>query len=65
MNRVVWNDTYVLIAAQPDFDQEWFEGLNIEQDAKISDEEETKALEELKIVRIVSVVVPALLVRWW
>jgi hypothetical protein len=21
------NDTYVLIAAQPDFDQEWFEGL--------------------------------------
>ena len=39
------NDTYVLIAAQPDFDKEWFESLNIEQVSKITEDEETKALE--------------------
>jgi molecular chaperone Hsp33 len=39
------NDIYVLIAAQPDFDKEWFESLNIEQVSKITEDEETKALE--------------------
>jgi molecular chaperone Hsp33 len=34
-----------LIAAQPDFDKEWFESLNIEQVSKITEDEETKALE--------------------
>jgi molecular chaperone Hsp33 len=39
------NDTYVLIAAQPDFDEEWFGALDAEQVAKISDNEQTKVLE--------------------
>jgi molecular chaperone Hsp33 len=42
------NDTYVLVAAQPDFDEEWFEGLNVEQVAKIINDEQTKVLETRK-----------------
>ena len=42
------NDTYVLIAAQPDFDEEWFENLSTEEVAQISKTEETKALENRK-----------------
>ena len=42
------DDTYVLVAAQPDFDEEWFESLTPALVAKISDVEETKILETRK-----------------
>jgi len=42
------NDEYVLIAAQPDFDEEWLEGLTSESVAEILDTEKTKVLETRK-----------------
>lgn len=42
------NDTYVLIAAQPGFDKDWFESLNAEQVGKIVENEQTKILETRK-----------------
>jgi molecular chaperone Hsp33 len=42
------DETYVLVAAQPDFDEEWFEALDAEQVARLEDEQETKLLETRK-----------------
>lgn len=42
------DDTYALVAAQPDFDEEWFESLTAEKVAKITDDEQTKVLETRK-----------------
>ena len=42
------DDTYALVAAQPDFDEEWFESLTAESVGKICDEEKTKLLETRK-----------------
>lgn len=42
------DDHYALIAAQPDFDQEWFEALTPDQVANITDTEQTKVLETRK-----------------
>jgi len=42
------DDTYALIAAQPDFDEEWFDGLDAAQVARIGEAEESKLLETRK-----------------
>lgn len=42
------DENYVLIAAQPGYDEEWFESLNAEVVAQITDTEETKVLETRK-----------------
>jgi len=42
------DDTYALIAAQPDFDEEWLESLTPESVAAISETEEIKTLETRK-----------------
>jgi molecular chaperone Hsp33 len=42
------DENYVLIAAQPDYDEEWFATLDADVAAKILDEEETKLLETRK-----------------
>lgn len=42
------DDTYALIAAQPDFDEEWFTGLDADQVARIGEDEECKTLETRK-----------------
>jgi len=42
------DENYVLIAAQPDYDEEWFEALTPEIAAKIVEDEETKQLETRK-----------------
>lgn len=42
------DDTYVLVAAQPDFDEEWFHSLETDQVTQICDHEETKVLETRK-----------------
>ncbi len=42
------DDTYALVAAQPDFDEEWFEALTAESAGRICDEEKTKTLETRK-----------------
>ena len=42
------DDTYVLIAAQPDFDEEWLQGLTDESVAEILETEKTKVLETRK-----------------
>jgi len=42
------NDDYALIAAQPDYDQEWFDSLNADAIREIRDQEETKLLETRK-----------------
>ncbi|MFT6861571.1 MAG: molecular chaperone Hsp33 [Akkermansiaceae bacterium] len=42
------DDTYVLIAAQPDYDEEWLTNLTTGDVAKITDEEETQTLETRK-----------------
>jgi len=42
------DDTYALVAAQPDFDQEWLNALTAEDVAKISGAEKTKVLETRK-----------------
>jgi len=42
------DENYVLIAAQPDYDEEWFDGLTAEVAAKIVETEETKQLETRK-----------------
>lgn len=42
------DDTYALVAAQPDFDEEWFEGLTKETVAQICEKEQTKVLETRK-----------------
>ncbi|MGC6565397.1 MAG: Hsp33 family molecular chaperone HslO, partial [Akkermansiaceae bacterium] len=39
------NDEYALIAAQPDFDEEWFESLTPGTVSAITDSEQTKQLE--------------------
>lgn len=39
------DETFVLLAAQPDFDEEWFEGLDTDQVATIEQVEQTKLLE--------------------
>jgi len=39
------NETFVLLAAQPDFDEEWFNELTVDDVAKICEKEETKLLE--------------------
>ena len=39
------NDEFVLIAAQPDYDEEWFHSLTTEQVTQILEQEETKLLE--------------------
>lgn len=39
------DDTYMLFAAQPDFDEEWFENLSPEIAKKLEDDEQTKVLE--------------------
>lgn len=41
-------DEYALIAAQPDFDEEWFESLDAEKISAITSDEETKLLETRK-----------------
>lgn len=41
-------DTYALIAAQPDFDEEWFEQLTAEEVSKICEVQQTKTLETRK-----------------
>ncbi len=42
------DENYVLIAAQPGYDEEWFDSLDAEMAAKITEEEETKVLETRK-----------------
>ncbi len=42
------DDQYALIAAQPDFDEEWFENLTAEQIATLTETEEHKLLETRK-----------------
>ncbi len=42
------DDTYALVTAQPDFDEEWFEGLDGDTVSKITEVELTKALENRK-----------------
>jgi molecular chaperone Hsp33 len=42
------DENYVLIAAQPGYDEDWFAGLNAEVAANILDAEETKVLETRK-----------------
>lgn len=42
------DDQYVLIAAQPDFDEEWLTNLTAEDVAKITEVEKTKTLETRK-----------------
>lgn len=42
------NEEFILFAAQPDFDQEWFDGLNEEVAANLLEQEETKMLETRK-----------------
>jgi len=42
------DDTYVLIAAQPDYDEEWLTKITAGDVGKITDEEETKTLETRK-----------------
>ena len=39
------DENYALIAAQPDYDEEWFEQLDAEQIANITETEQTKVLE--------------------
>lgn len=39
------DETYVLMAAQPDFDEEWLEGLTTDAVAAMEETEETKVLE--------------------
>lgn len=39
------DENFVLIAAQPDYDEEWFDALNADLVAKITETEETKVLE--------------------
>lgn len=41
-------ENYALIAAQPDYDEEWFEGLDAEQLQGITESEQTKVLETRK-----------------
>ena len=42
------DENYVLIAAQPDYDEEWFEGLDAKKAASIAEDEQTKVLETRK-----------------
>jgi len=42
------NEEFVLFAAQPDFDEEWFESLDLEMAASFLEKEETKELETRK-----------------
>lgn len=42
------DENYVMIAAQPDYDEEWFNSLTDESVQKILDEEQTKVLETRK-----------------
>ncbi len=42
------DETFVLVAAQPDFDEEWFEGLDHERVGRLESAEETKLLETRK-----------------
>ncbi|MCH7225332.1 Hsp33 family molecular chaperone HslO [Haloferula sp. A504] len=42
------DETFVLIAAQPDYDEEWFEALDAAQVATLESDEETKLLETRK-----------------
>ena len=42
------DETFVLVAAQPDFDQEWFDSLDVAQVAEIEQTQETKLLETRK-----------------
>ncbi|WP_227021473.1 Hsp33 family molecular chaperone HslO [Oceaniferula marina] len=42
------DENYVLVAAQPDYDEEWFAALDAESVAKISEQEQTKLLETRK-----------------
>ncbi len=42
------DDQYALVAAQPDFDEEWFNSLTVEQVDAISEDQETKLLETRK-----------------
>ena len=42
------NDHYALIAAQPDYDEEWLENLNTESVCEILDQEQSKVLETRK-----------------
>jgi len=39
------DETFVLVAAQPDFDEEWFEALDVEAVMQLEEKEETKVLE--------------------
>lgn len=39
------DENYALVAAQPDYDEEWFDGLDAEAVARICEDEETKVLE--------------------
>lgn len=39
------DETFVLVAAQPDYDEEWFEALTAEAVARLEETEETKLLE--------------------
>lgn len=39
------DETFVLVAAQPDYDEEWFEALDAEKVARLETDEETKLLE--------------------
>lgn len=42
------DETFVLVAAQPDYDEEWFDALDEKAVASIEDEQETKLLETRK-----------------
>ena len=42
------DENYVLIAAQPDYDEEWFEELDQEKAASVIEDEQTKLLETRK-----------------
>lgn len=42
------DETFVLVAAQPDYDEEWFDGLSADQVEQLEANEETKLLETRK-----------------
>ena len=42
------DENYVLVAAQPDYDEEWFAELDQDKAAKITEDEQTKVLETRK-----------------
>jgi len=42
------DENYALLAAQPDYDEEWFEGMNAQKMEAITEVEETKVLETRK-----------------